>query len=299
MNASIASALAADQELVRRGTLNSKNAAYYSAATASPSRGIVLALHGFSAGTWQFGEIAQVFNRNGLDVYAARLPGHGHLSVTGKASPELLPKMGHQNLYVQFGEEVFAQALAAAKEKQVPLYLLGFSAGAAISVDIQARHAADISRMVIIAPFIRPANRAANRLLTTLRLLAAEKLAASLLNRLPFSWPEAERARIEAWQRAGHWDFKVGNVFALMQFAWRATQLSVRVPTLAIVSQADALIDLQAVQDFVHKNSANVQIWEIDKTEAVPHAALTQNENANQAMRTALFTKCAQFLVRE
>jgi hypothetical protein len=106
-----------------------------------PSRGILM-VHGLSDSAFLVRDIAEFFHREGFYVFAIVLPGHG-------TRPGDLLQIGWQD-WLQGHQH----ALGLLAREVDELYLLGFSAGAALNI-YQALHHSAIKALFLFAPALR------------------------------------------------------------------------------------------------------------------------------------------------
>ncbi|MGD2075542.1 MAG: alpha/beta fold hydrolase [Gammaproteobacteria bacterium] len=106
-----------------------------------PSRGILL-VHGLSDSAFLVRDIAEFFRRQGFYVFAIVLPGHG-------TRPGDLLQIGWQDWL-----QAHQHALDLLAGEVEDIYLLGFSAGAALNI-YQALHHRAIKALFLFAPALR------------------------------------------------------------------------------------------------------------------------------------------------
>ena len=135
-----------EQDLVLRPLYHSR---LFLASEPARAKGIVLFLHGFTAGPWQFLEIMQALPAHGFHAFAPRLPGHGWMDYQGEPSDVRLVGYDDRQRYEQFLDKTYAQMQAF----QVPLYVVGLSGGGNLSLRLAEKHP-EIQRVVAVAPFV-------------------------------------------------------------------------------------------------------------------------------------------------
>lgn len=302
----MAERLAHDQALVQAGLLHPDCVSrLYTADDDAPLRGVVLMLHGFTAGPWQFRDLSAVLNRHHLHAYAARLPGHG---ATAGASPRVganpnqamafsskeLPKSHEVRKFALCADEALAAALELAQAQKVPLMVVGFSAGGALATDLLLRKPEHITRAVLIAPLLRPLGLTRRVFFRAIRHLP---LGGRLIDRVPFAW-RAAAPRPDGWVRPGHNNFHLGNVGALFAYAHgiAAQKATWRVPTQFVLTANDDKIDPYACRALAQRPPTPHAVWWFGPERRVPHAMLSAQENGDTESRTEALDVISHFL---
>lgn len=291
----IAQQVAHDQQKVRAGLLHSDcAAAFYPAKQDVPWRGVVLLLHGFTAGPWQFRDLCHALSARGLHCYTARLPGHGATERTAFSSREL-PKSNEVKRYSQCADLALEAAQQLASARQLPLMVVGFSAGGALAADLLLRAPQAFARAVLIAPLLRPLGLSRRMFFRAMRHIP---LAGRLIDRLPFAW-KAPAPRPDGWLRPGHSQFHFGNVSALLAYAHtvEAQKRSWRVPTQFILTANDDKIDPYTCRAFAQKLPVPHPVYWFGPECEVPHAMISPQENGDANSRARVHTIVTEFLL--
>lgn len=261
------------------------------------ARGIVLMLHGFTAGPWQYEFLAQHLTKAGLHCYAARLPGHGAQTVDGRGDSSLLPQSQQSAAYTAFALQAFEEITQVSKNLNLPIFIIGFSAGGAVAIELLNRFAKNIKRALIIAPLLRLHSFWAHFFLSG---LSRVPVSARVTDRLRLSWQDAT-LREAIWHRPGHDFFHVGNVQALTAYTrtLQRTVKQLKVPTQFVVSACDAKVDLKACVRLAKKSNPQHPLWCFPKADRVPHSMLTPNENPDEKSRLLVYQIAENFLLHE
>ncbi len=286
--------LTADAQAVAAGRLQPECASSYTPSRTA-ARGVLLALHGFTAGPYQFSALAERLADGGIATYAARLPGHGARAAAGDPSFLELPKSRELAIYVDAAEDALKRATQLAADLKAPLTLLGFSLGGALALHLALQKPQQIARLVLLAPLVRPQGRRAQ--LSFFALQQAQRLGLGpLLDRLPFSWGELPTA--PDWHRPGHWHFRVGHLFAVLTFAASLSRLRLplRTPTQLITSGADRRCDPHGAQRLLQGATAPTYVYHFPAALQVPHAMLSAQENRSGQTRLEIETMVAAFV---
>ena len=306
----LARQLARDEILVREGALQPACRCRLWPATTPAPRGVVLLLHGFTAGPWQFDELAPKLAAAGLTAYAARLPGHGASLRHDDDAPNVAGARDdasgfpRSREHAQFGHAAVAawsEARALATAIGVPLFLVGHSAGGAMAMDVLLRPDCGVARAVLVAPLLRPRRRADY---TLVRALGRVPFTGWLTDRVRLSWPVAA-ARSDGWVRPGHRRFRLGHVVALFRYAGSvqrvaraAARLGQSLPPIQLICTAgDDKVDFAACESLARQRPKRHYLHCFAPATGVPHAMLTRYENPNDEARALVHALCRDFLV--
>lgn len=299
--ASIAAWLAEDAALVFQGRLHAAcSARHYPVAKQNKTCGVVLMLHGFTAGPWQYEELGPQLAAAGLEGFAARLPGHGGTTASATGSdaaedPSDLPKSHETNRFVAFAERAYNTAAQLAESRGVPLYLVGFSAGGAVALQILQYAPTKIARAVLIAPLAQPKGPILRAFVAAMSVLP---LGGRISDLWKIRWP-LPPPRPDGWLRPGHSHFALGNVAALFRFARQARphrRYQLPIPIQVIATASDEKVELRACQQLVG-NDPRHGLYIFPRHERVPHAMLTAWENSNGESRALIQRIVADFLL--
>ena len=253
------------------------------------AHGILLLLHGFSAGPWQWRPLAQRIAKLGWAAWAPRLPGHGLRRADGEADARDLPRARDWRRY-QTAAAAFASQAAASGLAVVPV---GLSLGGAMALSLARRPGRPLAAVVLIAPLLRAATWRQRLPLTALRW-SASLGASALVDRLPFAWPE----RPPPWSRPGHRRLTVGQLIAALTFARHARRAlaPLPIPCQLITSAADDKVDTRLIRRRLAGGQAPINAHHFPADQRVPHAMLTPEENPNAASRARIATLIGDFL---
>lgn len=247
---------------------------------APTGKGTIVMLHGFSAGTWQFEDLAKAYFDDGYDVYLPRLAGHGFKNADGSEdATHLLNSQSHKD-YHQYAEDVYKQAAGLGG----PLRLMGLSGGANVALDI-AEHHPDVKGAVLFAPFLAPKSGLARFGFGVARVVdwLTNGLAGKGLDRLAFGWGEDGRAAAKAWGRPGHWDMKLGNVYGLANYGNTLIRdaTACKVPLQLITSEIDDAADSGAIKRVFERAGGAKRngLYTFAAGDKIPHPMVHPREN--------------------
>lgn len=208
--------------------------------TTPNSRGSVLMVHGLTDSPYVMRALGERLNKRGFHVVGLRLPGHG-------TTPAGLTDVHWRD---------FAAALRMAardlvqKSANKPLYMIGFSTGAALSVEYalaraQGEDLPAVSRMVLMSPAIGVSPAAA--------LAVWQKRAGRLLGIEKLEWadvqPEYDPYKYNSFAvNAGEQVYEITRVIAKRQAAFSGAPAPKDFPSvLAFQSVADTTVSAPAV----------------------------------------------------
>ena len=259
-----------------------------------PAKGVVLALHGWSAGTWQFEHMAEQLQEQGYHVYAPRLPGHGIVDENGKASSLQFPQNHESHIYRDYADETYAEVASLG----IPVSIVGLSGGGAIGLDIAGRYP-DIESATLYDPFLSPANPA-ETLVNVAEFFDRFTfgLASYLLRMIPVIFTSARDNR-DKWGRDGHVDFDGGMIFGLSQYGKQAVRDSKdsKVPMQIVSSEFENMVVSRSLIREVFESDTENRGWYHYPTEAkVPHAMIHWREFQNDESRADLRRLTVDFL---
>ncbi|MBT6175866.1 MAG: alpha/beta fold hydrolase [Deltaproteobacteria bacterium] len=259
-----------------------------------PVKGVVLALHGWSAGTWQFEHMATQLTDQGYHVYAPRLPGHGLVNSSGKAVSTGFPQNDESQIYRDYADATYAEAASVG----LPISIVGLSGGGAIALDIAGRYP-DIQSATLYDPFLSPANPA-EALVNAAQFIDRFTFgfASYLLRLIPIVFGNAKSDR-DAWGRDGHVDFDGGMIFGLSQYGQRAVADSGNssVPLQIVSSEYESNVVSRTLLKEVYEANTATRGWYHFPTEAeVPHAMIHWREFENDQSRAELRSLTFDFI---
>lgn len=293
-------AVAADAAAVAAGRLQPECVAFFTLAVGT-CRGVVLMLHGYTAGPWQFSELAPALSEAGMHVYAARLPGHGLLA-QGRESAAGLPRAAKAGDYGVGADRAFVQARALSRAAEVPLFLFGFSLGGAMSLDLALRYPQEVQRLILAAPLLRPEGVWPQR---TFALLHALRFAGMpwLMDRIRISWGPLPEPPPGNWRRPGHWYFSLGNLYAALAYGAGVQRLALGasggmpMPMQVLLTANDQRCDAQSALQLLQRSPTPERAWMFPRDSGVPHAMLTAGENPDIASRARITQVTLEFLL--
>ena len=262
-------------------------------APVQPARGLVLALHGWSAGPYQYSQLAQQLSDSGLAIWAPRLPGHGARRA-GREDPSDLPTADNWRDYGSFASQTLARARTWATAQGLPLYLSGFSMGGALALDMLGQAPEACQRLLWLAPLLRPYGLWPRLQVRMLRLAAAHGRQA-LFDTRPTGWGTEATLPPE---RAGHWRFPLGALYAAIEYAHQVALRVQRlpVPCQLILTAADRTCDPAAAMRLWRTAPRPRGCAIFPRAQGVPHAMLGVQDNPDPVSRTRVEAIALAFL---
>lgn len=254
-------------------------------------KGTVVLLHGWSAATYQYDEMAALLHAKGYDVYVPRLVGHGFRTEDGRQDSSKMVKAGEAMRYRAFGDEVYEDV----KDLGQPLQVVGLSGGGNIALDMATRHP-DIKGAVVMAPFLGSADgraRAGHHLMRFLDFFTFG-LAGRLLEKMPHDWGKRPP------DGPGHWNHTVGGIYALACYGDTvvADMHRNQVPLQFILTDADKAAR-NKLAEVAHERSGGSSrngMFRFPASEEVPHPMVSIRNNKNQASIDRLTAVTVDFL---
>ena len=273
--------LQSDAAKVGSGTLHPWCASFLHRSEHGPPRAVVLLLHGFTSGPWQYFHISQRLTRGGLDVYAPRLPGHGRMDGNLPA-PQRLPGLYAQDRYRAFAEAAYREAKCYARERGVPLWIMGFSLGGGLAADLASAHPRSITRLVAAAPLLRPKPLHARLAYAAARLGRHCRGGRYLLRHNYYQWMQGAPAAVLRPPPL-YWRFALSKMFACLDYN-KHMQRRLRppdMPTQVIVTDCDEQCDGAYTRRWLRTAPAGQVgaprfLYRLDRSCQVSHAALAE-----------------------
>ena len=113
------------------------------------AKGTVVMFHGYTAGPWQYKEMAARFHDAGYNVLAPRMPGHGCVDAEGVPTGDYVPNTGTQQQWDDFIDQSFQLAAGLG----APVWALGLSGGANVALRMGERHP-EVKGVGAMAPYL-------------------------------------------------------------------------------------------------------------------------------------------------
>ncbi|HEY4003013.1 MAG TPA: alpha/beta fold hydrolase [Candidatus Xenobia bacterium] len=113
------------------------------------AKGTVVMYHGFTAGPWQYKEMAQRFHAAGYNVYVPRMPGHGMAQASGMPTGKDIPDANHRDEWVKFIDTTVQNAAGLG----APVYTVGLSGGADVALAAAERYP-QVKGVAAMSPYL-------------------------------------------------------------------------------------------------------------------------------------------------
>jgi len=266
--------LIAEKQLQTVGTANGLKLRpnYESIFRSQPNaRGTVVMFHGYTAGPWQYKEMADQFAKAGYNVYIPRLPGHGFMQANGMGTGSELIKSTNRGAYEQYIDGIYQEASGLG----APVYVVGLSGGADIALRTAEKYP-DVKGCAAMSPYLGPDG--AGRLgLTTAYIL--DKLTFGLVGRILDHIPYGKNAMNKPDDPIPHTEGSLGQAMAMLSVGRNVRQ--VNVPVQYFTTQGDILAGSKPVGAlYRHSGGALRDGWlTFPKAQQVPHAMLSKLED--------------------
>jgi pimeloyl-ACP methyl ester carboxylesterase len=257
---------------------------FFVPAEKQPARGMVMLLHGFSAGTWQYDEYAQRFAKQGYDVYVPRLEGHGHARADGTGDVSKIPGSEDAHRWTAYAGGLADQVQGA----KVPVHVVGLSGGGAVAMNLAARFPGAIASSTLLDPFLGPSNGQAKKIFEVADVVDRFTLGqgSRLLGLLPTPFKTARRD-LEQWGREGHFDFNAGHLAALSEFGAASVGAVEKAGSGAarmqvITTSAESVVDRERIARSVRAAGGLSRngFFDFPASAKVPHAMVSRREMA-------------------
>ena len=275
--------------LIQEALLNEKdlylqagNRSGFIRSVVTPAKGIVLGLHGWSAGTWQFEHLGQQLAAQGYHVYVPRLPGHGVVDSQGVPTSKEFPVNHQMHHYTEFADRVYREAASIG----LPVHTIGLSGGGAVALDIAGRH--EVASSMLYDPFLSPGDATADSLMSVFKWLDLFTfgLASRILRLLPVIF-EGPKKDIEKWGRNGHVNFNAAQIFTLTHYGRQAVENAKEASSPIQIIGTDyepGVVNRELLKE-VASDGLNRGLYTFDESSEVPHAMIHWREFENDEAR--------------
>lgn len=261
----------------------------------SPPKGTIVMYHGMTAGTWQYELLAERLQKAGYHCYVPRMPGHGLKDAAGKPDASQLPLTSEYRRYMTYGEETYQQARALA----APVHVMGLSVGGNVALYVAEKHP-EVKSVVAFAPFLRA--KTGGGVFDSAYFLDGALFGAGggALDRLNHGWGAECEADEAAGKRAGHCNFKLGNINSAMRLGGEVIGLApqLKSPTQFFVTAVDDAADEAAIKQVYEASGGGAKHgwYYYPEAEGIPHPMLHPSEDKGKGHTPALYDMTVQFV---
>ena len=206
---------------------------FYPAKPGSDS--LVLLIHGFSGTTFDLREIGQYLAKQGINAKGIRLAGHG-------SSPEDLEKTNPGDWWQSADNE-----LQAVKDKYKNIFLVGYSFGANLAIDLAVRYPEIIKSVILLGPSVFVRRDKLYRFLLPIKRIFFHNQKIML---------GSKKSRLEYQEKGGYTKISIKNVKEFFDYINDYTKKEIsqlNVPTLIIQSTRDRVVHPKSAH-YVYKN---------------------------------------------
>lgn len=233
------------------------------------ARGTILMFHGYTAGPWQYDEMAKQFEKAGYNVYVPRMPGHGLTLPGGKPTGEQLPKTEAE--YERFIDKTYkeAQGLGA------PVYVVGLSGGGNIALRMAEKYP-QVKGAVMLSPYLG-GNRPKGLVFDVANGL--DKLTRGAFGRFVQRFPFEGNPIEKPGEPTPHTRGSIGQALAMNEVGSRVKRITC--PAQFLTSDGDFLSGSERVQQVFQRSGGTKKDgwYRFHANEHVPHAMLSPREN--------------------
>ena len=260
-----------------------------------PPKGTIVMYHGMTAGTWQYELLAKRFQEAGYHAYVPRMPGHGLKDAEGKPDSSQMPLTSEYQRYMAYGEETYQQARALG----APIHVMGLSVGGNVALYVAEQHP-EVKSVVAFAPFLRV--KTGSGVFDSAYFLDNVLFGAGggTLDRLNHGWGTECEADEAAGKRAGHCNFKLGNINSAMRLGGEVIALApqLKSPTQFFVTATDDAADEAAIKQVYEQagGAARNGWYYYPAEEGIPHPMLHPAEDKGKGHTPALYDMTVQFV---
>lgn len=235
------------------------------------AKGTVMLFHGFTAGPWQYGELASRLHKEGYNVYAPRLPGHGFMKPGGQITGEHFIQAANRQKYDAFVKARFAEAEALGQ----PVWVAGLSGGANLALRTAEMHP-QVKGVFDMAPFLG-ADGAAGWLYKVANGL--DKITFGLFGKLLDKIPKGKNGLGQAANLMPHTQPSIGAALAIRDVGIKVKDI--KAPIQFVTTEGDKLSGEAFVRKYFNRTGgARDNGWyHFEKAAGVPHAMIDRRQN--------------------
>ncbi len=233
-------------------------------------KGTVVMFHGYTAGPWQYTEMAQRFYQAGYNVYIPRLPGHGMETADGTPTGAEIPKSYQGQQYDTFVDQAFADASALGG----PVCAVGLSGGADLALDMASRHP-QVKSVAAMSPYLG-GNGPEGWIFDIMPVL--NKLTFGLAGRILDLIPEGKNIRVPG-DPTPHTEGSLGQALAMLEVGRKLTKIPCPVQYLS--TPGDTLSGSTHIAPLIQNSGglARDGWFTFSSKLHVPHAMLSPEED--------------------
>lgn len=235
------------------------------------AKGTVMLFHGFTAGPWQYEELAKRLQQEGYNVYAPRMPGHGFMRPDGQITGEYFVSAAKRHKYDEFVKARFAEAEALGQ----PVWVAGLSGGANLALRTAEMYP-QVKGVFDMAPFLG----ADGALSWVFKILAGlDKLTFGAFGTLLDKIPQGKNGLANAANALPHNQSTYGAALAMRDVG--AKIHDIKAPVQFITTEGDKLSGEGFVgKYFKRTGGAKENGWfHFEKAAGVPHAMIDRRQN--------------------
>jgi esterase/lipase len=232
------------------------------------AKGTVVMFHGYTAGPWQYQELSDKLYKEGYNVWAPLLPGHGVYKAGGAITNEKFIHAADRQRYDVYVDARYREAAALG----APVYTLGLSGGSNVALRTAERHP-EVKGVFAMAPFLGP-NHPGSYLFSTLAFL--DKITFGLFGRFMDLIPEARNGMADMNSVTPHNETTFGEALAIEQLG--ANIKDIKAPVQFITTANDGCSGTEKVGPLFERiGGASKNGWfHFSADRGVPHPMVSR-----------------------
>jgi esterase/lipase len=248
--------------------IQANDASLFMAQPNANAKGTVVMFHGYTAGPWQYQELADKLFKDGYNVYAPLLPGHGVYKAGGQITNEKFIHAADRQRYDVYVDARYREAAALG----APVYTLGLSGGSNVALRTAERHP-EVKGVFAMAPFLGP-NHPGSYLFSTLAFL--DKVTFGLFGRLMDVIPEQRNGMADMNSLTPHNETTFGEALAIEQLG--ANIKDIKAPVQFVTTANDGCSGTEKVGPlFERVGGASKNGWfHFSADRGVPHPMVSR-----------------------
>lgn len=252
------------------------------------AKGTVIMLHGYTAGPWQYNEMADALFEQGYNVYVPRLPGHGFMEPDGTPTGKFMVEANDTDQYENFIATRYAEAEALG----APVHAIGLSGGGNLALRM-GENFPQLKSVVAMAPFLGP-DRPHSSLASFLQNV--DTLSMGAINRAMEIIPLTRNQKTAADEPMPHTQGSLSNAKAMLSMGTRVDK--VKVPTQFFTTSGDLLSGASEVERLFKRSGGNQQHgwYHFNQLDEVPHAMTSPRQNTTPGKAEQLHNMISEWL---
>jgi pimeloyl-ACP methyl ester carboxylesterase len=255
---------------IQQGELQANSESLLLTQPGPDAKGTVVMYHGYTAGPWQYKEMAKQYFDAGYNVYAPLMPGHGRTEAGGMPTGAEIPRLHQGDQWKAFADRTFEQASSLG----APVFTVGLSGGADVALSVAERHP-EVKGVAAVAPYLG-GNLGHGPMLIFPAMRLLDKLSFGIVGHILEKIPFHHNHKVEN-DPTPHTQGTLGQAVAMQQVGARLKKIPCAVQVIS--TDGDKLSGSMLDKQLLKKCGENSGWYRFQKCQGVPHAMISRAEN--------------------